>query len=55
MQSFSNLIKHSGYAKRMPPSLNQIKLYLKKEKNIGAADLASITEENVLEKFIHFN
>ena len=54
MQSFSNLIKDSGYAKRTP-SLNQIKLYLKKEKNIGAADLASITEENVLEKFIHFN
>ena len=25
------------------------------KKNIGAADLASITEENVLEKFIHFN
>ena len=38
----------------MPPSLKQIKNYLKKEKNANKRQLAEIDEGNVAEKFTLF-
>ena len=52
--AFSKIIKDKGYCVRMPPSLNQIKKYLKKEKNASKSQLDSITETNVAEKFALF-
>ena len=46
MQGIANL--------RMSSSLNQIKKYLKKEKNASKSQLNSITEANVAEKFALF-
>ena len=38
----------------MPPSLKQIKIYLKKERNVNKAQLDQINEENIVEKFALF-
>ena len=35
-----------------PPTLKQIKLYLKKERGVSKVDLDLITEDNVAEKFM---
>ena len=52
--AFSKIIHNAGYCVRMPPSLAQIKTYLKKEKNASKSQLNSITEANVAEKFALF-
>ena len=38
----------------MPPSLKQIKYYLKKEKRANKTQLAEINEEIIAEKFASF-
>ena len=52
--AFSKIIQNAGYCVRMPPSLAQIKKYLKKVKNASKSQLNSITEANVAEKFALF-
>ena len=52
---FSSVVFDAGCCKRMPPSLNQIKNYLKKVKKVSRADLDQITKENVDSKFYHFH
>ena len=52
--AFSKIIQNAGYCVRMPPSLAQIKKYLKKVKNASKTQLDSITEVNVAEKFALF-
>ena len=52
--AFSKIIQNAGYYVRIPPSLNQIKKYLKKEKNASKSQLDSITAANVAEKFALF-
>ena len=45
-------MKNAGYVKRVPPTLKQINLYLKKERGVSKVDLDLITEDNVAEKFM---
>ena len=51
ISSFSSIIKDAGYAKRMPPSIKQIKMYLKKEKKVSKSVLDEINEDNIVQKF----
>ena len=52
ISGFSSKIKESGYAKRMPPTLKQIKNYLKGEFKVSKSDLETINEDNVGQKFV---
>ena len=52
--AFSKIIQNAGYCVKMSPSLNQIKKYLKKEKNTSKSQLNSTTKANVAEKFALF-
>ena len=44
-------VKAAGLCKRDVPSLNQVKLYLKKHCEASKEVLATVTEENVAAKF----
>ncbi len=54
-ESIVDIVKQAGYCKRDLPSLNQIKLYLKKEKNVSKDVLGTLTETNIAEKFAELN
>ena len=45
------VVKEAGYCKRDVPTLNQIRLYLKKERGVPKETLEAITEENVAAKW----
>ena len=45
------LTTNINYCVRMPPSLKQIKKYLKAEKKLTKVQLDTITEVNVVEQF----
>ena len=54
IDAFSATIRDTGYCKRMPPSLNQIKNYLREEKGANKSQLSAINEENVAQQFASF-
>ena len=48
------ILNQKGYTKLKVPTLNQIKRYLKKEKKLSKMNLASIDNENVIDKWNEF-
>ena len=46
-------VKAAGLCKRDLPSLNQVKLFLKKQCGASKEVLETVTEENVVDKFTH--